>query len=393
MTAVADAPPAVDAEQRQILALFSEGNFRNRYDEISDLTKKPAWPYSVWSRGRIYNLVTRQRMRVTESRIAERREERRARQREAFEELLNTTATADVLDFLDGIPDESVQLHVTSIPYNVGKRYGDGASADAMRHVFYHGWIMQVVSELARTLKDGGTIVLQVGTTKDEFGQTVPLDTLLYGDLRRAGLTYRNRIVWPSQNGLTPKARLAERYETALVFSKGEPVFNPNAIRVPQKYPAKRHFKGPHRGKLSGHVLGGHPTDVWNITHLGHNMPEKTEHPAQFPVAFPLRAILAYTMPGDVVCDVFCGSGSSWEAAVRAGRAFIGADLFYHDLRVARMANVVPDRVTPFAGVTAESTAVWAAEARRVDAPAAPVTEADDVALALTLFGETGAIA
>ncbi len=56
---------------------------------------------------------------------------------------MNSTAKADVLDFLDSLPDDSISAFVTSPPYNLGKKYGDSPSADTMRFTYYHGWLMQ----------------------------------------------------------------------------------------------------------------------------------------------------------------------------------------------------------------------------------------------------------
>lgn len=349
----------LSAEERHVLALLD----RHTYEEVRSMTK--------WSRGRIYALALRTGARKTENRIRERAAERRARQEETLRELIGQTSKADVLDFMDGIPDESVQLLLTSIPYNVGKKYGDGAAADTMRHVYYHGFVMQVISEAARTLKEGGVLFLQVGQTRDWQDRLMPIDVLLFEDIRRAGLEFQTRIVWTLPHGLTPKSRLAERYETALVCSKGEPsVFNPTAARKPQKQPGKRAFKGPNKGQLSGHPLGAWPTNVWDdIPNVRHNHPERAhgEHPAQFPLGLAKRAVMLWTNPGDLVCDPFSGSGTTHVACIESGRAFVGADLFYEDIRAKRIANAKPDDASILPGVSDETTAVWQAEARRVD--------------------------
>ncbi len=90
------------------------------------------------------------------------------------------------------------------------------------------------------------------------------------------------------------------------------------------------------------------------------------------------RAILLYTLPGEPVCDCFVGSGSTAVAAIETGRGFVGADLFYEDLRAKRIANAKPDSFTPLTGVTDESVAVWQAEARRVEHTAVAIKPADD---------------
>lgn len=359
--------------ETEVLSLLQD----HTYDQVREITG--------WSRGRIYALALKTGARKTEHRIRERAEERKKRQLETLQGMIDTTAKADVLDFLDGIPDDSVAMHFTSPPYNLGKRYGDCPSADTMRFTFFHGWVMQVLSEMARTVKPGGVVCLNTGKTRDWEDRLMPLDVLLFEDLRRAGLTFQSRIIWTVNHGLTPKARLADRHETILVFSKGDQAtFNPNAARVPQKQPGTRAFKGPNRGQLSGHPLGAHPTDVWgDVPQVGHNHPDTQQgkHPAQFPVRLAKRAILLYTMAGDLVCDPFSGSGSTAVASVETGRHFLGADLFYEDLREKRLAQTKLDDVSPLPGVTDESLAVWQAEARRVERKAdiipSPAAEAD----------------
>jgi len=264
-----------------------------------------------------------------------------------------------------------VSTVVTSPPYNLGKSYGDSPSADNMRFIYYHGWLMQIISEIARTLKPGGVVCLNVSKTRDWEGSLMPIDVLIFEDMRRAGLTFQSRVVWTVPHGLTPAARLSDRYEVVLIFSKGEQaVFNPNAARTPQKQPGKRAFKGPNKGQLSGNPLGAHPSDVWSdIPNVGHNHPDTAEgkHPAQFPVKLAKRCILLYSKAGDLVCDPFSGSGSTAVAAVESGRNFVGADLFYEDLRDRRLAKAKLDTFTPLPGVNDETVAVWQAEARRVE--------------------------
>lgn len=366
---IASLSPGLNAGELEVLSLLQS----HTYDEVRSQTG--------WSRGRIYKLATRVGARKTEARILERREERKRRQLEFLNEVINSTVKSDVLDFLDGIPSNTVALHLTSPPYNMGKPYGgaEGASADCMRFTYYHGFLMQVISEMARTLKPGGTLFFNLGSTRDWEERLIPLDCLLFEDFRRAGLVFQSRIVWEIPHGLTPKRRLAERYETVLVCSKGEiQTFNPSAARVPQKEPGKRAFKGPNRGKLSGHPLGAHPSNVWRIRNVGSNHRERRwgEHPAQFPLLLAKRGILLYSMPGDLVCDSFSGSGTTQHAAIETGRNFTGADLFYADVRKRRLAEVTPDSFSILPGVSDESIAVWQAEARRIELTAPHVTDA-----------------
>ena len=372
-------PLCLKPDEERVLALLKT----KTYDQVHQETG--------WSRGSIYNLAVRAGARKTENRIRERHEERRRRQAEFLTEVMNSTVKCDVLDFLDGIPSRSIDLHLTSCPYNLGKPYGDSPGADRMRFTYFHGFLMQVISEMARTLKVGGTLCLNVGATRDSNDQLMPLDVLIWNDLITAGLTFQSRIIWEVPHGLTPKKRLAERYETILVFSKGEQqTFNPSAARVPQKEPHKRAFKGPNKGRLSGHPLGAHPTNVWRIPNVGHNHSDSKimthKHPAAFPLAMARRAILLYTMPGNLCSDVFCGSGTTQMGAIQTGRAFIGADLFYESTREERLAHATPDTLCVLPGVTDQSIAVWQAEARAVQTDARPITTAEEIDLIQQTF-------
>lgn len=107
-------------------------------------------------------------------------------------------------------------------------------------------------------------------------------------------------------------------------------------MRVPQKYPGKRHFKGPHKGEYSANPLGKNPGDVWIIPNVKHNHPEKTVHPCQFPVELVERLVLALTRRGDLVLDPYMGVGTTPAAAVVHGRRAAGAEIVPEYVKIAR---------------------------------------------------------
>ena len=159
-------------------------------------------------------------------------------------------------------------------------------------------------------------------------GEIVPLDMAMYPLFQKHGLKLRNRIIWHFGHGLHSTRRLSGRYEVILWFTKSDDyVFNLDPIRVPAKYPGKKHFKGPNKGKLSGNPLGKNPTDVWEIPNVKSNHVEKTEHPCQFPVELIERLVLALTSPGDRVLDPYLGVGSTILAAEKHGRRGYGCDV------------------------------------------------------------------
>ncbi len=227
----------------------------------------------------------------------------------------------DCMDLLRKMPPESVQLVVTSPPYNIGKEYEASVPFNE-----YCAQQSDVIGECVRVLRPEGSICWQVGNYVDD-GEILPLDVIFYGILKSFNLKLRNRIVWTFGHGLHCAKRFSGRYETILWFTKGdEYTFNLDAVRVPQKYPNKRYFKGPNKGELSGNPEGKNPSDIWDIPNVKSNHIEKTIHPCQFPVALVERLVLALTDEGDTVLDPFAGVGSTCVAAIMHKRRAIGAE-------------------------------------------------------------------
>ena len=233
-----------------------------------------------------------------------------------------TMVQADNLNFIETLPDESMQLIVTSPPYNIGKEYEKRIKLE-----LYLAEQQQIIERCVRLMKPTGSICWQVGNHVAD-GEVVPLDIVLYPYFKKHGLQLRNRIIWTFGHGLHSSKRLSGRYETILWFTRSERyVFNLDPIRVPAKYPGKKHYKGPKVGTLSGNPKGKNPSDVWEIPNVKSNHIEKTEHPCQFPIELVERLVLALTNPGDSVFDPYMGVGSSVIAAVKHGRDGFGCDL------------------------------------------------------------------
>lgn len=239
----------------------------------------------------------------------------------------------DTGDFIDSLPNETVKLIVTSPPYNLGKEYEDRVSIERYLEEQAH-----TIERLRRILHPQGSICWQVGNFIDR-GEVFPLDIYYYPIFKRLGLQLRNRIIWHFEHGLHTSKRFSGRYETILWFSKSaDYTFNLDPVRVPSKYPGKRHYKGPNKGKPSGNPQGKNPSDVWEglaqewddcfweIPNVKSNHPEKTEHPCQFPIELVERCVLALTNEEDWVFDPYAGVGSALIAAVKRGRRGMGSE-------------------------------------------------------------------
>lgn len=228
----------------------------------------------------------------------------------------------DCLDLLSSIPDKTVQLIITSPPYNIGKEYEK--KLDIQEYVYQQS---KVIDECARILKDEGSICWEVGNYVNN-GEIIPLDILLYNSFVKNGLRLRNRIVWHFGHGLHCTKRFSGRYETIIWFTKSDDyTFNLDNIRIPQKYPGKKHFKGPNNGKYSCNPKGKNPSDVWDIPNVKNNHIEKTSHPCQFPIALVQRLILALSNEQDIVFDPFLGVGSTAIAGIINNRKVAGSEI------------------------------------------------------------------
>jgi adenine-specific DNA-methyltransferase len=230
----------------------------------------------------------------------------------------------DNIEFMRSLKKGSMKLIVTSPPYNIGKEYEKKTTNE-----LYIEQQASAIAEAVRLLHPQGSICWQVGNHVDD-GEIFPLDILLYPIFKNHGLKLRNRIVWTFGHGLHCQKRFSGRHESILWFTKeDEYTFNLDPVRVPSKYPEKKHFKGPNKGKFSSNPLGKNPSDVWDIPNVKSNHVEKTDHPCQFPVGLVERLVLSLTNPGDNVLDPYLGVGSTAVAALKNGRNAYGCDVVH----------------------------------------------------------------
>lgn len=224
-------------------------------------------------------------------------------------------------DFTEEIKDISnVDLIITSPPYNIGKEYEKKVCLTK-----YIEEQKKWISLMVKSLSENGIIAYQVGNYIED-GLVYPIDCLTFNEFIKLGMKPLNRIIWTFGHGAHCRNRLSGRHETILIFSKSKNnTFNLDSIRIPQKYPNKKHYKGPKKGELSGNPLGKNPGDVWEITNVKNNHPEKTKHPCQFPEKLAKKIIMAYSNKNDLVLDPMMGSGTVGKVCIGI-RKFIGIE-------------------------------------------------------------------
>jgi adenine-specific DNA-methyltransferase len=238
----------------------------------------------------------------------------------------------DCRDLLHALPQACVQLVITSPPYNIGKDYEDALTLEE-----YVAFQTEVIEQCVRVTTPEGSICWEVGNHIAGPQEILPLDILLHPVFAAFGLKLRNRIVWHFEHGLHCKKRFSGRYEVIMWYTKSDDyLFDLDPVRTPQKYPGKRHFKGPRAGQLSGNPLGKNPSDVWIFPNVKCNHREKTIHPCQFPIELVDRMVLATTRPDDIVLDPYAGVSSALCAALLRGRRACGAEIVGDYVRISR---------------------------------------------------------
>ena len=254
------------------------------------------------------------------------------------------------------VDDGSVQLIVTSPPYNVGKDYAQ--YRDRMEFEEYLEFLNSAWKECARVLCHGGRIAVNIANTwRNPY---IPLNAYIARQLIDLGFLMRGEIIWdkgPSAGISTAwgsfarasNPTLRDVHEHILVFSKGTMRFE--GTRGEKSGITNQEFVDWSRSvwQINGvdrkEVLTGIPRNLWKFsTHSKKKNRSQFDHPAVFPLTLPMRLILFYTNVGDIVLDPFMGSGTTALAAKLTRRRFIGYEISPEYCQVAeeRLQKFVP---------------------------------------------------
>lgn len=229
---------------------------------------------------------------------------------------------ADSLSLLPKLPQTSIDLAITSPPYNIGKAYESILPVSD-----YIEWCSEWMTELHNAVTERGSFLLNLGYLEvPAKGKAVPISYLLWD---KSPFYMQQEIVWHYEAGVASKKYLSPRNEKFIWYVKDSKnyTFNLDPIRDPNvKYPnQKKH------GKLRCNPLGKNPGDVWCFPKVtsGENRSskERTKHPAQFPISVIEKFVLGMSDPNDIVLDPFLGSGSTCIAALKHNRKVIGFEI------------------------------------------------------------------
>lgn len=246
----------------------------------------------------------------------------------------------DCLDVMKKIPNDSINLTVTSPPYDSIRTYNGNIEQWSFEK------FKDIAKELYRITKKGGVVVWVVGdqTIKGSETGTSFKQALYFMDI---GFNLHDTMIYRKKNPTPMRGmRYQSCFEYMFVFSKGKPsTFNP--IMVEKKYMESRKSK-QYNKKVDGEqiVREYHATsntkpkdNIWEYSvGLYNSTSDKIafEHPAVFPEQLALDHIKSWSNEGDIVLDPFVGSGTTGKMAVLSNRNFIGIDLDENYLNIAR---------------------------------------------------------
>ena len=251
---------------------------------------------------------------------------------------INTIFNEDALLGLARIPDGSIDLILTDPPYSLGKDYGNDSDKQAAAD--YLAWTERWIDAVLPKLKPAGCLYIFL---------TWRYSPEIFVMLKQR-MTMLNEIIWdrrvPSMGGSTRS--FSSVHDTIGFFAKAKGYFfDLDAVRIPYDAQTK---KARSRSIFIGAKwleLGYNPKDLWSVSRIHKENPERADHPTQKPLEIIERMVLASCPAGGIVLDPFMGSGTTAVAASRCGRDFVGFELNpgYCEIIQSRLASAEAHRV------------------------------------------------
>lgn len=242
---------------------------------------------------------------------------------------------ADCMDFLESLPDESVQLICIDPPYNLELAGWDNYDN-------YIEWASQWLDEAYRVLSPNGSLVIFGGIQFRDVKSGDLID-IIHHIRYNTHFILINTIIWHYKNGMSAHRFFANRHEEAIWLVKSNDYyFDLDSVRV--KYSEKELELALRDKRLNSESTkkGKNPTNVWDIGRLNGNSKERVGHPTQKPVEIIERFVKALSYPGSTVLDFFAGSGTIGRVCIAQGRNCLMCDsdnqsLLYFEKHIAQM--------------------------------------------------------
>lgn len=185
----------------------------------------------------------------------------------------------------------------------------------------YADMLFRRLSQIHELLADDGSIVLHCDY------RTSGITRLVLDEVFGSGRIL-NEIIWTYATGGAGKDFMARKHDTLFWYSKSASYqFYPDRILERRTEKSLKRAQNPNGARIAVDNEFKLPTDVWAVQALNPMSKERTGYPTQKPEELLERVLLAFTNPGDLVADFFCGSGTALSVAEKLERKWIGADL------------------------------------------------------------------
>lgn len=225
----------------------------------------------------------------------------------------------DCCDFLNTIPDESVQLICIDPPYNL-----ELAGWDTYDN--YIEWAAKWLDEAYRVLSKNGSLVI-FGGIQFRDAKSGDLIDIIYHVRNNTKFRLVNTIIWRYKNGMSAHRYFANRHEEVIWLTKSDDYyFDLDSVREPYSEKDLEQALKDKRLNPENTMKGKNPTNVWEINRLNGNSKERVGHPTQKPVEIIDRFIKSLSYPGSVVLDFFAGSGTVGRVCIAEGRHCLMCD-------------------------------------------------------------------
>jgi site-specific DNA-methyltransferase (adenine-specific)/site-specific DNA-methyltransferase (cytosine-N4-specific) len=256
---------------------------------------------------------------------------------------INKTHLGDCMGLARKLPENSVDLVVTSPPYADTVSYGH--KVDVFNPEEYVDWFLELFKEAQRFLKPTGSFILNINDRVTNGERSTYVFELVYRIVKETGLKLFDRYIWFKKSALPMpgQKRLNDRIEYIFHFVKDSKKFKTHTdrVRVPYKEVSLKRFKSKvhgndiilpdgttklsQRGSSKAHPKGAKPITVFRFD-TGSAL-RGLKHPAPYHPQLPEWFIKWLTDEGDIVLDPFMGSGTTAIACLRTNRKFIGIEL------------------------------------------------------------------
>lgn len=245
---------------------------------------------------------------------------------------INKIICGDAMETLKLLPGDSIHLAITSPPYNLDKPYIN--HNDFMDYNEYLAWMGKIWQETKRVLVNGGRLCINIGENKRQ-NITYPTYSAFIQQCVDLKMLYRGTLIWNKHSAAKHCAwgswkscsnpHIVPRHEYIIIFSKEQWKLEGSPINC----------------DIDSDEFMKYTRSIWEFAPESR---KKIGHPAPFPEELPYRLIKFYSYKGNIVLDMFAGSGTTGLVAKKLHRNFILIDnsIEYCRLAVKRIENEIP---------------------------------------------------